>query len=182
MLKLRWMMALCLVSSIAGLLRQQQINAAAPPMPNGCNQFQCKNVVYLWDGTLLKGAGIIKIFAVQNSNPPNQALQGIANIFSTTSSNKLPNGNTFQRIDIWSCPGCVPSCGLDANKVWQIPQDLAPAGIFAPFQQGIAQFSCGAMPVGQIGPIVNPPVNANPNKLLPPGWPPPPPPPPPPGM
>jgi hypothetical protein len=93
---------------------------------------------------------------------------GIAGIYAVSSTFDNPCNGTGKAIDIYSYASCVPTCGKDANGVWQAWQEVSPSGDKTLYTTGAAQFTCKY--VGpNLGGTAATPTNTNKDKNTPPG-------------
>jgi hypothetical protein len=161
---------LVLASAMIGVSeggKRAEAAVAAPPVPNPCPQWDCKVMTYWWTGGL-KATGAF----APNTNGTVITNTAYADVFATTSDYKgKPKAVNKGRFDAYSYNSCTPTCGKDANGVWQALQEVAPVGPNALDRAGALQFTCDRMPAGQVGPTNPNPQNSNSkNKNSPPGY------------
>src|SRR6516162_3880843 len=106
-----WVVGVCLLFGVAGLIQHWQKARGAGAIPNACYQFECKNVSVIWNA---KPKNSVLGFVDAGGN--NVTVQGIANLFTVTSTFQAPaNKLTGQQVDIVAFPACSPMCGKDPN-------------------------------------------------------------------
>jgi len=96
---------------------------AVAVVPNACVMYECKTVYAIWNGNQSTSVTAYKVVG----QPATNWNQAWANIYTTSSTEKLPQSNNGS-IDAYYYHSCNPQCGKDGNGHWQAVQEVAPAG------------------------------------------------------
>jgi hypothetical protein len=141
-----------------------EARAAAPAaaVPVACPQYACKNVHASWSAV-----GDVRAEFLPNNG--GNSVDYFYDIFATSSNVVQPSKPSGVRIDEVLYDSCIPTCGKDANGVWQAPQEVAiPVGALVLNTNRIKQNLCNPPANGAaVNPVV-PSKNHNKHGLTPP--------------